>query len=285
MNYAEIEPGTECDSLLITPFGKGSENDHAFRSQAVHWLLHHPAANDSLGAGKPIPKVVVQFWDNFDELPSDVAECMDSWRKLEEKGFELVRFDDLMARKFLAAYFTPMHVAAFDLCYHPAMRCDYFRLCYISKSGGFYVDADEFYLGGSCDDLFRDSKAKLQPLCYDVELQQMVSADEFLNETTFNSNRIYYVNNNPIIAPPNHALVKSALLRATGLLLATIKRQEIQSTTGPGNLSAALVRHAAVDSTFNNRDFSLLTVWNSISQVRWNLSYRNDERNWRLVKI
>lgn len=166
------------------------------------------------------------------------------------------------------------------------MRCDYFRLCYIFKLGGFYVDADEVFQGGSCAHLFSDNKAKLQPLCYDVTLQQMVSTEELLHETTFNPNHIYYVNNNPIIAPPNHALVQAALSRATRLVIANIKRQDIQSTTGPGNLSAALVRHIAhLDRTFCRRDFTLLTDWNSISQIRWNLSYRNDERNWRLVRI
>jgi hypothetical protein len=36
------------------------------------------------------------------------------------------------------------------------MRCDYFRLCYIYRQGGFYVDADEIYQGGDYHSLYRD---------------------------------------------------------------------------------------------------------------------------------
>jgi len=93
------------------------------------------------------------------------------------------------------------------------------------------------------------------------------------------------VNNNPIIAPAAHEVLRLALQRSTHILLQRSGRPEIQSTTGPGNLSASLVRHViSLQETGGEWDFSILRNWEHISVCRWFLSYRNDERNWRLLK-
>lgn len=58
---------------------------------------------------------------------------------------------------------------------------------------------------------------------------------------------------------------------------------DIQSTTGPGNFTASLVKHALISELAGQaRDFALLANWQTISVSRWPLSYRDDERNWRL---
>jgi len=232
-----------------------------------------------------IPRTLVQYWHDLDALPGDVAECLNSWKQMEKDGFEVYLFDDSLARRFIAANYELQFLAAFDLCYHPAMRCDYFRLCFIFRCGGFYVDADEVYQSAGCETLFRDGKLKLQPLCYDTSTHQMVEPEKFLTDTTFPSSRIYYVNNNPIVAPPGHELIRLALRRSTDILLGGSERPEIQSTTGPGNLSASLVRHVAgLQHAHGSWDFAILRNWGSISECRWFLNYRNDERNWRLLK-
>jgi hypothetical protein len=59
------------------------------------------------------------------------------------------------------------------------MRCDYFRMCYMVRCGGFYVDADEYYQGGDCTSLFQDDLLKVQPLCYDTSTDCMVPVDVF----------------------------------------------------------------------------------------------------------
>jgi len=193
-------------------------------------------------------------------------------------------FDDVLARCFIAENYTPDHARAFDLCYHPAMRCDYFRLCYILRCGGFYVDADEVYQGAGCESLFQDDTIKLQPLCYDNSTREMVEPEEFLNDTRCPSSRFFYVANNPIIAPPGHKLVSSALRRSTGILLNRSERPEIQSTTGPGNMTASLVRRVTgLQNCGGEWDFTILRNWKHISVSLWALSYRNDERNWRFA--
>ncbi len=261
-----------------------AEDDDA-RSSYARNLIQTPQNSPTpwSGAGDTIPKVIIQFWDNLSRLPKDVQECLDTWRPLVSDGFSRLIFDDQTARRFIIAEFGPAHAKAFDLCYHPAMRCDYFRLCYILSQGGFYVDADELYRGADCNHLFIDHRLKIQPLCYDTETGQMVQPDMFLTNRQFSPKWIFYFNNNPIISPAGHPVIRIALQRATRILLASEKLPDIQSTTGPGNLTASVVRYA-VSQEFDNKplDFLILPNWEAISVSHWPLSYRDDVRNWRL---
>jgi hypothetical protein len=164
------------------------------------------------------------------------------------------------------------------------MRCDYFRLCFLAKHGGFYVDADDVYQGGDFDYLFRDNILKLQPLCYDISTGTMVAPEIFTKKHADSPDWIFYVNNNPIVAPSSNHVIRAALARATRLLLAPSERRgDIQSTTGPGNLTTSLVRHAVSwELAGRVRDFAILAELADIAVSQWPLSYRSDERNWRL---
>lgn len=231
-----------------------------------------------------IPRVIVQFWDDANRVPADVAECMATWEPLARLGYRRELFDDLSGRRFISAHFTARELAAFDRCRHPAMRCDYFRMCYILRRGGFYVDADDVYSGGDCTFLFADARLKLQPLCFDTETGEMVAPGDFLRPTTPSPSWIYYINNNPIVAPPGHPAVRSALARATRVLLDDGTRTlGVQSTTGPGNLTVSLVAHDVRRARAGTVcDYVLLQDWDRIAVSRWSLGYRADDRNWRL---
>src|SRR5690606_21660819 len=96
--------------------------------------------------------------------------------------------------------------------------------------------------------------------------------------------RVFYVNNDPIAAPAGHPVLQRALERATDRLLGSEDFLEIQATTGPGNLTAALAAHARqLQIAGYPFDFELIRDWDAIAEMRWELSYRNDERNWRNV--
>lgn len=258
--------------------------DEAQRSAHVQHLLANSATRKTLLPAVPIPRVIVQFWHNSADVPPDVSECLDSWGPLIDCGFRRILFDDDTARAFISMFLGTTHAAAFDRCRHPAMRCDYFRLCWMLLRGGFYVDADEWYLGAKCEELFVDGTLKVQPLCYDVSTDTMVPAAVFLNRDDPSPEWIFYVNNNPLIAPRDHPVIRLALERATRLLLHAKSPTNIQSTTGPGNLTVSLVRHSVDRDGPQQPDFAFLAEWDAISVSRWPLSYRNDERNWRLWK-
>jgi hypothetical protein len=263
---------------------KVSESDD-LRSNYIRELIQSPKAIQLPSFKSDIPKVVIQYWHNKSEIPEDVKNCMDSWNSIRQQGFYREFFDENRGRDFILKEFGQIYGKAFDLCHHPAMRCDYFRLCYSLARGGFYVDADEVYQGTDCADYFSDNKLKIQPLCYDKATGLMVEIDTFMHNREHSPDWIFYVNNNPIVAPANHPIILLALERATRILLDSLERPEIQSTTGPGNLSASLVKHS-IDSNFSRQpsDFFILYDWEKISVSPWHLSYRNDERNWRLWK-
>jgi hypothetical protein len=112
----------------------------------------------------------------------------------------------------------------------------------------------------------------------------MVQTAVFIGTQPDSPDWVLYVNNNPLIGPPSHPVIRLALDRSTRILLShSGKRLDIQSTTGPGNLTASLVRHSIASKLAGNaRDFLLLTNWDAMSISRWPLSYRDDGRNWRL---
>lgn len=257
--------------------------DDTRRSTHIRYLVSKAAGPRSTTAMTPsIPRVIVQFWDSPGEVPADVVECLDSWSPLVGKGFHRIIFNDETARAFISSVMGPTHTAAFDRCRHPAMRCDYFRLCWMLDRGGFYVDADERYLGTDCDGLFRDTMLKVQPLCYDLSGKRMVAAADFLGNDRPSSAWLFYVNNNPLIAPPGHPVIRLALERSTRLLLRSDAPTDIQSITGPGNLTASLVKHSIELDETQEPDFDFIRSWDSISASEWPLSYRSDNRNWRL---
>ncbi|MCZ4120235.1 glycosyltransferase family 32 protein [Streptomyces sp. H39-S7] len=232
----------------------------------------------------PVPRVIVQFWDDGAHLPDDVQECMTSWATLEDQGFRREVYDDGSARSLIACLFDDAHTAAFDSCSHPAMRSDYFRLCYLARNGGFYVDADDVYQGTDVTHLFCDARLRVQALCYDTVTDTMVNPRQALASDAQGGTFIHYVNNNPLIAPAGHPVVVAALEASTAALLAhTGGCLDVQSVTGPGNLTVALARHA-LDQQRSNQpvDVEILLDWDTVAVSRWPLSYRADERNWRL---
>jgi len=258
--------------------------DDDLRSRHIWGLIQKTSRTENSFDESRIPKVIMQFWHNLEQVPEDVQECLDSWESLKKQGFKRVFFDDDGAKHFISKRLGNSYKVAFERCYHPAMRCDYFRLCYIFICGGFYVDADEMYQGTECIHLFNDNRLKIQPLCYDKTTGTMIKPDVFFSKRAYSPDWIFYVNNNPLIAPANHPVIRLALDRATSILLSCVVNQpEIQSTTGPGNLTASLVRHS-VASKYTSRtpDFLILPKWEAISISPWPLSYRNDDRNWRL---
>lgn len=224
-----------------------------------------------------IPKVIMQYWHSSKEVPKDVLGCIESWKILINKGFKFDFFDDESATCFINKYLDKKYLKAYLTCHHPAMRCDYFRLCYLYICGGFYVDSDELLLNTEIDFLIKSNGLKIQPLCYSLKEGKMVDNKDFLC-SPFEETNIYYFNNNPIISPPNHLLISIALERATDKLFSDENIFDIQSTTGPGNLSESLVIYLLKGGS----DVEYINDWNSISTSVWSLNYRNDNRNWRL---
>lgn len=233
-----------------------------------------------------IPRTLVRFWHDPCDVPPDVRKCLESWDGLRDEGFSFRMFDDTSATTYIAERYGQRELAAFGRCRHPAMRSDYLRMCFVLAEGGLYVDVDDVLLGDGWKQVFRDGTLKVQPLCYDVAAGGMVSASELRRPDLPTEDRIFYVNNNPIAAPAGHPVLRRALARATDNLLGEDPAPEIQSTTGPGNLTAVLAAHAReAEVSGTLPEVELLLDWEETAEPRWDLSYRGDARNWRNMDL
>jgi hypothetical protein len=272
------------------PYPPGFEENDRLRSDFIRDLTlrqlrgHTSLRGERAEATTTIPKTLVRFWHDPNDVPADVRNCLETWDALRDSGIAFRMFDDGSAASYLAERYGCREVAAFARCRHPAMRSDYLRLCFVLAEGGLYVDADDVLLGGGWDTVFFDGALKVQPLCYDVTTRAMVSPAELRRIDLPTDGRIFYVNNNPIAAPAGHPVLRRALARATDRLLGDDPAPEIQSTTGPGNLTAALAAHAREAQAGRGAaapDFQLLLEWERVAEPCWDLAYRNDDRNWR----
>ena len=264
----------------------GFEEDERRRSDFVRQLTLQQLARDRGSSPRSertdpaalIPRTLVRFWHDAHDVPPDVRRCLESWDALRDEGFSFRLFGDASATAYIAERYGARELAAFKRCRHPAMRSDYLRMCFVLADGGLYVDADDVLVGGGWQYVFRDGTLKVQPLCYDVTACGMVSASELRRTDLPTEGRIFYVNNNPIAAPAGHPVLRRALARATDRLLGGDPAPEIQSTTGPGNLTAVLAAHARESQV---PDFELLLDWEATAEPCWDLAYRDDDRNWR----
>lgn len=285
---------SSCNLRMLTmdAFLPGFEEDDDLRSTFIRGLtLRQSAGSTFSGASVPrhmaaIPMTLVRYWHDSSDLPADVRACLNTWERLRHEGVDFRMFDDASAAAYIQAEFGARERQAFAQCRHPAMRSDYLRLCFVLTEGGLYVDADDELLDGDWRSMFQGGGLKAQPLCYDVPSGQMVPPSEIWRVDARTSGRIFYLNNNPIAAPAGHPVLRRALSRATERLLRGDPTPEIQSTTGPGNFTAALAAHARSLLLGDGQlDFELLKNWDAIARTKWDLSYRADARNWRNMDV
>jgi mannosyltransferase OCH1-like enzyme len=285
-----MHPGREISAM--DAYQPGFEKDDRLRSDFIRGLMlqqltrrRASSRGERTDRTVPIPRTLVRFWHDPCGVPPDVRKCLESWDALRAEGIAFRMFGDASAAAYIAERYGPRERAAFARCRHPAMRSDYLRMCFVLAEGGLYVDADDVLRGGDAwKDVFRDGALKVQPLCYDVPAGGMVSMSELLRTDLPNGGRIFYVNNNPIAAPAGHPVLRQALARATDTLLRDKPAPEIQSTTGPGNLTAILAAHARELQVGDVLpDFELLLDWEGTAEPCWDLTYRSDARNWRNV--
>jgi mannosyltransferase OCH1-like enzyme len=286
---APVVRGPRREASATDAYAPGFEEDEHLRSHFIRQLTlrqlgrdRAPSRCERSDPTELIPRTLVRFWHEPCDVPPDVRKCLESWGTLRTEGFVFRMFGDASAAAYIAERYGPRERAAFARCRHPAMRSDYLRICFVLAEGGLYVDADDVLLGRGWRDVLRDGTLKVQPLCYDVTARGMVSASELRRTDLPTDGRIFYVNNNPIAAPAGHPVLRRALTRATDRLLGDEPAPEIQSTTGPGNLTAVLAAHARESDVRGNLpDFELLLDWEGTAQPCWDLAYRSDGRNWR----
>ena len=92
-----------------------------------------------------IPRKIVQYWDQ-ECPPEDIAELLHTWVEAHP-DYQYRRFDDTAARDYLMSHYPETALKAYRRATHPAQASDLFRLAYLFREGGFYIDADDRCVG------------------------------------------------------------------------------------------------------------------------------------------
>lgn len=218
-----------------------------------------------------VPRRIMQFWDQ-ETIPTEVQECMASWRAIPD--FDHVIFDDARAREFIRVEYEARHLEAYDLCNHPAMKSDLFRLAYLYHQGGVYIDADDTYAGSGINRVFDEGS------CFRLR------SASFTRNQTESPAMIY--NNNPIFCVANDEILRKALERATSIMHSLGKREyyNMLVITGPLNLSIG-VYATALDCVAAGTEFLFHPIigWDDVAKKNVNMEYQKTKRDWRLAQI
>ena len=224
-----------------------------------------------------LPKRILQYWDQS-EIPADVARCMATWKIA---GYDHVVFNDEQARDFIKGEYEGRHVQAFDTCNHPAMKSDLFRLGYLYRYGGIYVDSDDCYEGKGLDGLVEGGLFRLKT----IALRSLPPGAAPVTQWTPSPDDRTAFNNNPIFCRAGDEILLRAFERATSTLLALGKREtyKLLKITGPTNLTLA-VYITALDCIRSNTEFYFCPIirWADIATTSTQLAYQTTDRNWRV---
>ena len=217
-----------------------------------------------------IPGTIIQFWDK-DPLP-DLEATIQRWIDINPQWKHYL-FSEETARIFILENYGEVVRDIFDYAHHPAMKADIFRLLYIKKFGGIYVDADD--------------------VCR-VPLEKWLANEDIGLIVSMAPAPTTYIHNWFIAARPNHEVINLA----TSIMLADMTRYMTKGTkppiwevTGPGCLTRALLQYAT-DTLLNNSGVASSTdimivgeqVYRSLISWKTDLAYRSQPgKDWRFI--
>ncbi|MGJ4927590.1 tetratricopeptide repeat protein [Bradyrhizobium sp. HKCCYLS2038] len=212
-----------------------------------------PAFDDR--ESRRIPRRIVQYWD--EDPPEDVVELMQTWRSVNP-DYAWLSFSDESAMRFLEESYPEEVARAYVLAHEPARKADVFRLAWLAKEGGVYVDADD-----GCN----------------TGLDEMIP-----NGAGFVGYQEDYgsLGNNFIAAAPDHPVIRRALKLAVDALNRG-DRDLVWLSTGPGLLSRAFAQHWA-DSDDDSwlRACRIMSLGEMQRHVRLHchVRYKSTEKHW-----
>ncbi|MEM9217705.1 MAG: tetratricopeptide repeat protein [Cyanobacteria bacterium P01_F01_bin.150] len=229
------------------------------RVQGIFKQLQQALPNIATGA-MPIPKQIVQFWDDL-QPPEDVYSLGQTWVE-QNPEYEYKRFSLGEAIAFLQAHYDDDVLQAFRLCSHVATQADFFRLAYLNKMGGFYADADDRCLN-SLEEL-RASNAEL------VLFQEDFAC----------------LGNNFLGCVPGQPMIRAALYQAVDNLL-NYSAEWAWSQTGPGLLTSVVC--SGLGPYLASSDYRMWPrLWvmtrgelTSFVWIHVQLAYKGTEKSWQ----
>jgi hypothetical protein len=230
------------------------------------------------------PMSVMQFWDTA-EPPADVIGFMDKWSALYPGRYQ--RFSSTSAHEFIKTHFSEEYSTAYEKCWHPAMQADFFRLCFLYKNGGAYIDADESPSALLPEfDLADGQFLAVRPFIHVIENNEKIglTPSEYRENQSSIPNAEVYFNNSPILCSPQNPILYLALVRAKSLLISgRAEALGIHDSTGPTTLSLGVFVHFLICGASGQKPVDVLSIdWDLYARVgtQEELAYKLDSRNW-----
>ncbi|MBB2169640.1 hypothetical protein HLH36_14985 [Gluconacetobacter aggeris] len=229
----------------------------------------------------------MQFWD-AKNIPKDVNLFMDTWREFSGATYKV--FDDVSAEEFISANFQPRVVKAYQACWHPAMKCDFFRLCYLYINGGFYVDADEILVKG--DDFCIPNSGSfiiLQPILRKFEHGEWrgIEYDKFIKDNQSRNGSEPYFNNSPIICSKKNPVVFLSIMRSISILEnGNSYNYSVHDITEPSNISLSCIVYMIARGLGLVPHTDIVSIgWKEFARdgSEIELAYKRDTRDWRKI--
>lgn len=223
------------------------------RDSAATWAAwcQLPPLSDQQGP----PPQIIQFWDTPD-LPPDVVAEIARWQN--PAGHLLV--DDNAAERFISDSFGQTEARLFRAAPHPAIRSDVWRLCWLARHGGLYIDAD----------------ARQRPGF--AAVHGLMGRETLLWFRTRNAATV--LNNAVLAAPPGAPLILAALETAWRNLVAP-QHLHVFAIAGPSLLTRTMLELHSKGTlgpvaTVNDG----WVAKNVMTQI--DASYKRDGRSWHL---
>jgi len=208
-----------------------------------------------------IPKTIIQYWDNA-KIPVDVLECSNSWQKINPHyKHKLFNYD--AALQFIGKNYSKDELTAFKNCTNAAMQSDFFRLCYLKKFGGVYVDIDDMCLN---------------------PLDELISAHAHIYLYQEN---IMSIANNLIATVPNHPIIEYAFNLVKNNLL-QYNKESAWFRTGPANFTMAYANYMTSFLKEKSKRIPDVYIF-GYSEIRKYiyqfvpLMYKRTNKNWRVA--
>jgi hypothetical protein len=98
----------------------GFEEDERRRSNFIRQLTLRQLGREQESSSRPerrdptacVPRTLVRFWHEHDNVPLDVRRCLDSWEALRDEGISFRMFGDASAAAYIARRYGQRELAA-----------------------------------------------------------------------------------------------------------------------------------------------------------------------------
>lgn len=186
---------------------------------AGHFSLVNDMASPVINTVVPpkIPKNILLFWHDK-RPPQDVEDSIEKIKSFNA-DYNVQLFNSKMAREYIHDYYGALLTDLYErCCLHRAMQADFFRICYLLKEGGFYIDID----------------------CY-TSIDHICSYQNFACFLLFTRGNPSCIDNDFIVCEPNSFIIASILERIEIHLTMRQKFSNVWEYTGPGAVTMAIM--------------------------------------------